>query len=252
MGLSPTIPPSPVRSKVVFPSQPPQVPPPALSSTAGGVLPATTYYAKTTWVIQTQDGVQHESPPSDETSFLVAADNLLVVGSPPSMPMPYALVGWNVYVGNSKGSERLQNSAPLTIGSAWQEPATGLVAGAPPPSTWGIALIFTYPGKDFPYSNRDWHGHDEFSTAGVQQSITWYVDNLLDFTMPFIQDGNDVAAWDQFLAVAIQRVPWDFYIDSTQPQYITVIMTTTKPKLAYKAPGLWTVDIQARQAILTQ
>lgn len=250
--LTPLVPASPVLSKIIFPSQPPQVPPPVLSPVSGGTFGAATYFAKITWVIQTQDGVLHESLPSNESQLVVAADNLLSVASPLAILMPYALVGWNVYVGASSGSEVLQNSSPLAIGTAWQEPTSGLVTGAPPPNTWGNTIIFTYPGRNFPYSNRDWKGHDEFSTAGWQQSITWYVDNLLDFSMPYIQDGNNAANWDQFLAYAIQRCAWDFYRDSTQSQYVTLTMVTTNPKLAYKAPGLWTVDVKTRQNILQQ
>jgi len=201
-------------------------------------------------VIQTQDGVLHESLPSNESSLPVAANNLLSVASPSAVTMPYALVGWNVYVGSSTGAEQLQNSSPIAIGTAWQESTSGLIAGAPPPTSWGTTLVFTFPGRNFPYSNRDWKGHDEISTGGVQQSITWYVDQLWTFSMPYIADGNDVAAWDQFLSVAIQRVPWDFYLDSTQAQYITVIMTSTNPVISYKAPGFWMADIKARQVIL--
>lgn len=252
LPLMPLAPPSAARSKIVFPSQPPLVPVPGLSSVAGGALAATTYFVRTTWVIQTQDGVQHESLPSNEDSLAVAANNLLRVASPLAVTMPFALTGWNVYIGQTKGSETLQNSTPIAIGTAWQEPTTGLVGGPPPPASWGNTLIFTFPGKGFPYVNRDWKGHDEFSTAGWQQSITWYVDQILDFSMPYIQDGNDVAAWDLFLGTAIQRVPWDFYLDSTLANYVTVIMTSTNPKLAYKAPGLWSVDIKARQVILSQ
>jgi hypothetical protein len=250
--LQPIVPPSPVLSKIIFPSQPPQVPPPVLSYVSGGALIVPKYFVKITWVIQTQDGVLHESLPSNESSLAVPADNLLVVASPSAILMPYALVGWNVYVGAAPGFEVLQNSSPIAIGTSWQESAPGLVTGAPPPTVWGNTIIFTFPGRNFPYTNRDAKIHDEFSTAGVQQSICWYVDNIMDFSMPYVQDGNDVAGWDQFLAYAVQRCPWDFYRDSTQSQYVTLIMTTTNPKLAYRAPGLWTVDIKARQAILTQ
>ena len=251
LPLSPVFPASPIKSKIVWPSQPPQVPLPALSTAAGGTLPLTVYLVKTTWIVQTQDGVNHESTPSAEVAISVPANNVLVVASPPASLMPFALTGYNVYVGTSSGAEKLQNATPIAIGTNWQEPTTGLIAGVSPPNTWGTTLIFNFPGKEFPYSNRDWKGHDDFSAAGFQQSITWYVDQITDFRLPYIQDGNDVAAWDQFLAVAILRVPWDFYQDSTQAQFVTVVMTDTNPKIAYYQPGLWTASIRARRAILS-
>jgi hypothetical protein len=252
LPLQPTVPPSPVLSKIVYPSQPPQVPPPVLSYVAGGSLAVPEYFVKITFVIQTQDGVLHESLPSNESVLAVPANNLLSVASPSAILMPYALVGWNVYVSAASGDEELQNSTPIAIGTNWQEPVSGLVAGVPPPTTWGNTLVFTFPGRNFPYSNRDAKLHDEFSTAGWYQGIVWYVDNLWDFSMPYVKDGNDVAGWDQFLAYAVQRGAWDFYLDSTQSTYLTLIMTTMNPKLAYKAPGLWSVDVRARQVILQQ
>ena len=248
--LSPAVAATPTRSKIVFPSQPPQVPMPFLASVGGGALPPTTYFVRLTWVIQTQEGATHESLPSDEVAIILGANQLLKVLSPPALAMPYALVGYNVYASTVPGAERLQNASPINIGANWQEPVGGLGAGLPPPHSWGATLVFTFPGREFPYSNREWKGHDEFSYAGLQQSITWYVDRILDFRLPYIQDGIDVAAWDQFLAVAVRRIPWDFYLDSTQAQYQTVIMMDANPKLAYYAPGLWTASITARRAIL--
>lgn len=278
--LSPVIPATPTRSKIVFPAQPPQVPDPVVSSVAGGSLPATTYYVKATWVVQTQDGVLHESMPSNEVKIAVDAGRLLVVQSPPPLTMPYILVGWNVYVGTSSSTgftegygvgpyggipygggvvlvtpssvgEVMQNANAIAIGTNWQEPLTGLIAGTVPPSSWGTTLMFNFPGRGFPYSNREAKAEENFSTDGVEQSIVWYVDDILDFQVPYIQDGDDVAAWDQFLDVALARVPWDFYRDSTQAQYQTMMMTDASQKLSYHSAGLWAAEIKARQVILT-
>jgi hypothetical protein len=251
--LTPNVGPSPVRSKIIFPAQPPLVPLASCSSSAGGALPATNYLIKVTWVIQTQDGTQWESLPSEETSFAVAASNLLNVASPPNTVMPYALIGWNVYVGTTSGEEALQNSSPIAIGTPWIEPTSGLLVSLPPPTTWGNELIFTFPARNFPAFNPEWHGHDDFSTAGWQQSITWYVDKILDFSMPYIQAGNDAAAWQQFLGLAILRVPFDFYQDSTSAQFVTLLLQTPNPKLEYKSAGFYAINaLKCRQVILSQ
>lgn len=246
-----SVPASPVRSKIIFPSAPPTASAPTLGSTAGGTLAATTYYVVFTWVLQTQDGTLYESPASAEASLAVSADYLLTVTAPVPPQMPYAVVGWNVYASETSGTETLQQ-ANIAIGTGWTEPTSGLVSGAPYPTTWGNELIFTYPGRQFPYYNPIWHGHDEFSTAGWQQSITWYVDSITDFEVPYIADGTDASAWQSFLTSAIQRVPFDFYQDSTQGTFISLILTINNPKMEYIYPGLYKLAMKARKVILTQ
>lgn len=247
--LTPLVAPSTVRGKIVFPSRPPQVPFPAPSFVAAGALPPTQYFVQITWLIQTQDGALFESLPSDEVSVLVPANNQLVVASPAALAMPYALIGWNCYVATAPGAETLQNTTPNAVGSNFQLPGAPTLASPPPPSSWGQTLVFTYPPREVPSYNPNWIGHDEFSTGGYQQSVTWYVDELVEFRMDYIADGDDVSAWQQFLKVAIKRVPFDFYVDSTQGHYVTTILTAQNPKIAYKAPGLYSLDVKGRKAV---
>lgn len=244
-----TVPTLPFRSKLVFPSVPSVPPAPQLGYTPDGTLAATTYYGVSTWVIQTQDGSQYESTPSLESSLAVAADNLLVAVAPVPPQMPYAVIAWNFYASTSSGTETLQASM-IPIGTSWTEPTTGLVTGAAPPAGFGNVLVFTYPGRQFPYFNPKWHGHDEFSTAGWQQSITWYIDQLTDFEVPYIEDGADAEAWKQFVQSAIQRVPFDFYQDSTVDTYLSLIMMDQNPKIEYRYPGLYQLKLKCRKVIL--
>ncbi len=98
---------------------------PSLSQSAGGTLAATAYYVEVTYV--NADG---ETLPSGEASLAVSANDLLLA----SVASNAYATGWNIYVGTSSGGEVKQNSSPIPIGSAWTEPATGLVSGSPPPS----------------------------------------------------------------------------------------------------------------------
>ncbi len=129
----------------------PAPPPAALGSTGGGVIAAPPYFARATRV--TPLGETNAGP---ETSLAVAADNLLTVGSPPTMgprgdvgqwpndggPRPNSdgqntlsgYLGWNVYVSTATGTETKQNAAPIAIGNGWTEPTTGLIAGAALPA----------------------------------------------------------------------------------------------------------------------
>jgi hypothetical protein len=105
----------------------------ALAQSAGGALAATTYYVRTTWVMA--DGM--ESTPAPETNFAVAINNVLNVAAPAGWPI--GAIGWNVYVSSATGTETRQNgNSPLTLGTAWVEPTTGLVAGIALPAGFHV------------------------------------------------------------------------------------------------------------------
>ena len=103
---------------------------PTLTSTSGGSLAATSYYAKVTYVFA--NGT--ESAGSPEATLAVNANYELNVASPPAAP---GVTGYNVYAGNTasggSGSETKQNTTAVAIGTAWVEPSTGLITtGAAP------------------------------------------------------------------------------------------------------------------------
>lgn len=102
---------------------------PALSPSSGGSLAAATYYVKSTYVT-----AQGETAASIESRLAVAANNLLVVGSPGPDATGTA-TGWNVYIGTATFAETLQNTSPISINSTFTLPTSGLVAGGavPPP-----------------------------------------------------------------------------------------------------------------------
>lgn len=104
-------------------TQPPALAP-TLSAAAAGSLAAQTYYVRVTYVTATG-----ETAASLESVLKVAANNVLVVASPGSDQLGLA-TGWNVYVSNATGTETLQNASPIGIGTSWEEPTSGLIAGA--------------------------------------------------------------------------------------------------------------------------
>jgi len=109
-------------------------PGPSMYATAGGSLGSTTYYARTTYLV---NGI--EGQPGPEVNLLVAANNVLNIVSPFNFP---GVTGYNVYVSSSPGTETKQNNTgPVPIGSTWTEPTTGLLsASSPPAASQGLLL----------------------------------------------------------------------------------------------------------------
>ncbi len=244
------------RSKIIFPTVPPV--PPTLTMVADPPGTDTVYdYGVATWVLQAPDGTQYESLPSAVAGPVGRPGTSKLSVTAPVTPSPttaLGLIGWNLYVGeNSTGTgptPTLYFQSQIAIGTGFD--AIPTLSGVQPPTSWGNELIFTYPGRQFPYFNPVWKGHDDFSTAGWQQSITWYIDSLTDFEVPYIQAGTDAWAWKQFLIAALKRVPFDFYPDSTLGTFSTLINIDTNPKMAYKYPGLYSLKLKCREIILTQ
>ncbi len=106
---------------------------PAIGSftvTPGGSLPTQLIYIQITLIV---GGI--ETMQSAQTSVTVPAGSLLVVASPNGAPA--SADHWNLYASVlGPNSLTLQNATPISIGTAWTEPATGLtsngaIAGAP-------------------------------------------------------------------------------------------------------------------------
>jgi hypothetical protein len=114
---------------------------PTLSDTIAGVIPATTYFAKVTYV--TPGG---ETTASPEASLSIGSSFVLIVQSPPQSPTNGA-TGYNVYVSTTTGTETKQNATPIALGTNWQEPTSGLIAGSALPSTNTGSLPRTSAGK---------------------------------------------------------------------------------------------------------
>ena len=94
-------------------------------SVVPGLIPATVYYVRVSWV----SAAAQEGEPSDVTAFQTAAGSLLVVQ--PAQP-PANATGWNVYIGLRDSTLTLQNSTPIPVGQAFTLPPTGLVSGRAP------------------------------------------------------------------------------------------------------------------------
>jgi RHS repeat-associated protein len=175
---------------------------PSLSQVSGGTMAATTYYVKIAYVFNGPAG-----PGSSESSLAVSANKLLQVASPATSP---GATGYNVYVATASGSETLQNSSPVAIGTAWTEPTTGLISTKEAPFTSGVGdsnltQQTAYPGGS--QANRvenlyyDWRDRLVATKDGVQASESTTVhrpivyttyDNLDEATQVQEYDGDGV------------------------------------------------------------
>jgi hypothetical protein len=113
---------------------------PAPTTVAGGALGAQTIFTKITYV----------SPSGETTASAEAGPTAVTASHLLQVPSPAAAgnaTGWNVYCATSAGAEVLQNAVPIAIGTAWTEPASGLVTGtaAPPGANttgWDVFNLF--------------------------------------------------------------------------------------------------------------
>jgi hypothetical protein len=88
---------------------------------APGLIPATLYYVRVSWVSATGQ----EGAPSDITTFETPEGSLLTVRTVNAM-------AFNVYIGLTADTLALQNAAPIPAGSTFTLPGFGLVAGRAP------------------------------------------------------------------------------------------------------------------------
>lgn len=152
---------------------------PVLTDVASGALAGTTYYVKTTYL-----NTYGETTASAESSRAVAINRVLKVTSP---AVKSGATTYNVYVSTSAGTETLQNGAPIAIGTDWQEPDAGLIAGAALPvantaqyiTNWGIATPVTAPTLTFANADSLWVALNNYAvnntildTNGNQQKVT--------------------------------------------------------------------------------
>jgi hypothetical protein len=94
-------------------------------SVVSGTTPATTYYARVSWI----SAAAQEGSPSDLTALATAGGSLVVAQA---VQPPAIATGWNVYIGLTDSAVTLQNGAPIPVAQTFTLPSSGLVSGRPP------------------------------------------------------------------------------------------------------------------------
>jgi len=170
---------------------------PSLSSVIAGSLAGATYYVKYTYVNATGETL---ATSETEASLTVAANSELVVASPNFVT---GMLGWNVYIGLTSGSETKQNgSTSIAYGTNYTVSAA-LVAGAALPTTNTTNLMYATAGQSQPAASTGlWSASDTVvinSNALVQNSNaggTGIVQFSCDYANPAFSVSN--GSWQPF------------------------------------------------------
>lgn len=186
------------------------VPPGPICTTAvSGALAARTYYVKQTLV----DDAGGESLPCTEAVKIRVPANSVLLVKPPSISPTITASGiqytnYKVYVSTTEGSETLQSSS-VSLSANWQEPGTGLVAGAALPTTSSIEPLGGYVIEFRYYKSRG----TVTSTADVLQVPDDYRDvviagvNWLAFT--YLRNWNEAGSWNAIYRQGLQAITRD-------------------------------------------
>lgn len=180
-------------------TQVPQPEPPIVSTTPGGALPARVYNLTVTFV----DALNGESLCPSTVPLYIPANSLAVVQTPTTLVptndagVPYSR--YNVYasaVSSLPQNTAKQSASPISLGTDWTEPTSGLLtATVPPPSNPTIA---TYNGYviQFRYYRQE---AVITSFAQVLQIPDRYVDVMIAginwLALKFLNRAPEAAEW---------------------------------------------------------
>lgn len=185
----------------------------ALTSVASGSLAGATYYVRSTYV--TAAG---ETTPAPETNAVVAINHVLNVASPATET---GATGWNVYVSTSAGTETRQNTTPIAIGTAWQEPNTGLIAGNALPNVNTATGIYYYL-----YDMLSGQAVDG-SALGIITLGNSYINHVLALAPPYtsLTTVNQIQAFQDNLNLYLFAPGYTTQIITLTPTYTGTILT---------------------------
>lgn len=151
---------------------------PVISSVSSGALAGATYFVKNTLVTN-----------SGETVASVETNQAITINHVPSITSPGAVtgaIGWNCYISTTTGTETKQNgSTPVAIGTPFQLPNSGLIAGSALPGANTTGWSITTPAVG--YLNTLTFAGAVVTNIAVTADFTYswrvrFADDTVDFT----------------------------------------------------------------------
>lgn len=119
----------------------------------------------------------------------------------------------------------------------------------PAGSTASVTLAFVHPPRQVPAYSEKAVRHDNISTAGIRESVLERIDNFLNFEMPFVSSGADVAAWAAFMAYALTGGAFQYFPDASLTAFTNYTLEDTDWEAAYKSVGLFSFALKFRQVV---
>ena len=110
-------------------------------------------------------------------------------------------------------------------------------------------LSFTSAPRQQPGYAKSAVRHDNISTAGIRESVLERIDAFLEFSVDYIQAGNDLENWSNFLDFALTGAPFAYYPDASQTGFINCLLEDTSDTVAYVSPGVYSVKVKFRQQV---
>jgi|SRR5579862_571888 len=123
------------------------------------------------------------------------------------------------------------------------------------PGTGTVDFVPTYPptDKEPGVSALDFQGgelqaerHDSIASVGYIQMVTERIDTFLNLTFPFVP-ASDMANWVPFMQFALAGGVFNYYLDSTLPDFTEYTMESTDWKTKRVAPGIFSFTLKLRQ-----
>jgi hypothetical protein len=110
-------------------------------------------------------------------------------------------------------------------------------------------LTLTYPPSKVPAYSRTAVRHDNFSSAGLRESILERIDDIWTINVPTIAI-SDVLAWQEFFDYALTGGSFSYFPDGSKVTTIPYVLEDLEAALDYKAPGLYSAKFKVRKYIL--
>jgi len=108
-------------------------------------------------------------------------------------------------------------------------------------------LSFAYPPRQQPAYQKEAIRHDNISTSGVRESVLERLDEFLELSLEYLPASN-VSSWSAFLDFALTGSSFAYYPDASQSSFTNYVLEDMEGKLAYQAPGFYTLKLKLRKA----
>lgn len=117
------------------------------------------------------------------------------------------------------------------------------------PTGGGTTLSFVNPPRNTPYKEYSAIRFDNYSSAGVRESIYQRLDEFLSFDMDYVKLGTDIGNWAAFMDYALTGAPFDFYPSAILSDFVTYVLEDTTWTANYKRLAMYGFKVKFRLSI---